>query len=215
MALHALGPRYDPFSQRTVRRKDSVVTRQVGSGLWHQGRKPGALRQCRSQRQPHPRESLTQRPTDRAKDRQRRKRQGRQRRSALDLHLPALWRADGRRRDPHPTTSAPCATTRASGMKTLDNNGKIDAAARRQQAACALRSETDRSTALLSFPDRKTQRRKDRKWHGNTVRRRDRHTQTGQQPHARRSNLHRPRVHRAGSHRLRGFLPWGSSVACR
>jgi hypothetical protein len=100
-------------------------------------------------------------------------------------------------------------------MTTLHGDEKTDTATGRQRAACALRSENDRSTVTSHFTDRTMQRWKHREWSSNTARPRDHHKQTRQQRHPRRSNPHRPHVHSAEAHYLRGFLPWGSSVACR
>ena len=100
-------------------------------------------------------------------------------------------------------------------MTTPQNDPNGPAAHRRQRADYATSLKTLESTAELRLTARRTLRKREQA-HGIGDRQRsDRQHPTHQQTRAKRSNPHRHRVHNATTHRLRGFLPWASSVASR
>jgi hypothetical protein len=99
-------------------------------------------------------------------------------------------------------------------MTTLKKDRKRYAAEHRQRANSASSMKIMNPTVELLLTDQKTQRKSRRKRAARISHRRDRQTITSPQCQNRPSNRH-TRVHRNGSHHLRGFLPWRSSVASR
>jgi hypothetical protein len=101
-------------------------------------------------------------------------------------------------------------------MTTLRNHHqKPDAAKPRQRAGSISSNKNRELTAELLLTNRKPQSRDDRQCDPVVTHRRNRQPKTSRQHPDRPLNRHTAGAVQNGSHHLRGFLPWGLSVASR